>query len=243
MSSVPSVVKIYAKMSDSTLTGCSTKYLQKSCASGKAFSPRLVPVSSSGLLNAEGQAECQHANAPPRHVPGRVVIVHRIAPQLPSQDCGQCRHHQGRLPPQNLQTAERGGVRREALRPQDRTRQSNKARSPPTISILKALPFLVPRHFLWVRISSLSKGEGSDLQIWSAGACSRFRIGDDLQGTKRRQAAALQKVTGFIVERPLRAVQPPIPDYPQKTSRNPFSSMSSYFPRIYHQFPQNIISH
>ena len=79
---------------------------------------------------------------------------------------------------------------------------------------------MVPRHFLWVRMSSLSKGEGSELQIWSAGACSRFRIGDDLQGTKRRQAAALQKVTGFIVERPLRAVQPPIPDYPQKTSRN-----------------------
>ena len=65
----------------------------------KAFSPRLVPVSSSGLLKAEGQAECQHANAPPRQVPGRVVIVHRIAPRLPSQRCGQCRHHQGGLAP------------------------------------------------------------------------------------------------------------------------------------------------
>jgi hypothetical protein len=28
----------------------------------------------------EGQAERQHANAPPRQVPGRVVIVPRIAP-------------------------------------------------------------------------------------------------------------------------------------------------------------------
>ncbi len=47
----------------------------------------------------EGQAECQHANAPPRQVPGRVVIAHRIAPRLPSQHCGQCRHHQGGLTP------------------------------------------------------------------------------------------------------------------------------------------------
>ena len=48
-------------------------------------------------LSAVGPAkvECQHANAPPRQVPGRVVIVHRIAPRLPSQHCGQCRHHQG----------------------------------------------------------------------------------------------------------------------------------------------------
>ena len=44
----------------------------------------------------EGQAECQHANAPPRQVPGRAVIVPRIAPRLPSQHWGQCRHHQGR---------------------------------------------------------------------------------------------------------------------------------------------------
>ncbi len=48
----------------------------------------------SGLLKAESQAECQHANAPPRQVPGRVVIVARIAPRLPSQHWRQCRHHQ-----------------------------------------------------------------------------------------------------------------------------------------------------
>ena len=47
----------------------------------------------------EGQAECQHANAPPRQVPGSVVIVARIAPRLPSQHWRQCRHHQDRLPP------------------------------------------------------------------------------------------------------------------------------------------------
>jgi len=45
----------------------------------------------------EGQAECQHANAPPRQVPGRAVIVPKIAPRLPSQHWGQCRHHQGGL--------------------------------------------------------------------------------------------------------------------------------------------------
>ena len=62
---------------------------------------------SSGLLKAEGQAdlsavgpakvECQHANAPPRQVPGRAVIVPKIAPLPPPQHWGQCRHHQGEL--------------------------------------------------------------------------------------------------------------------------------------------------
>jgi hypothetical protein len=80
----------------STDTKQTPKYLLKSCASGKGISPRLVPVSSSGLLKAEGQAECQHANAPPRQVPGRVVIVARIAPHQPSQHWRKCRHHQGR---------------------------------------------------------------------------------------------------------------------------------------------------
>jgi hypothetical protein len=49
------------------------------------------------LTKAEGPAkeECQHANAPPRQMPGRAAIVHRIAPRLPSQHGSQCRHHQG----------------------------------------------------------------------------------------------------------------------------------------------------
>jgi hypothetical protein len=45
------------------------KYLLKSCASGKAIFPAAR---------------------------SRVVIAHRIAPRLPSQHCGQCRHHQSR---------------------------------------------------------------------------------------------------------------------------------------------------
>jgi hypothetical protein len=48
-----------------------------------AFSPLCIPVSSSGLRENEGQAKCQHANAPPRQVPGRVVIVTGIAPNRP----------------------------------------------------------------------------------------------------------------------------------------------------------------
>ena len=36
---------------------------------------------------------------PPRQVPGRAVIVPEIAPRLPSQHWGQCRHHQVVCPP------------------------------------------------------------------------------------------------------------------------------------------------
>ena len=39
-------------------------------------------------------AECQHTNAPPRQMPGRVVIGPSVAPRPPSQHCGQRRHHQ-----------------------------------------------------------------------------------------------------------------------------------------------------
>jgi ribosomal protein L28 len=35
--------------------------------------------------------------------------------------------------------------------------------------------------------------------IWSAGACSRFRIAHEVRQAERRQAAALQKITGFIL--------------------------------------------
>jgi len=46
---------------------------------------------------ASAKVECQHANASPRQVPGHVVIVHRIAPRLPSQHGIHRHHHQGSL--------------------------------------------------------------------------------------------------------------------------------------------------
>ena len=54
---------------------------------GKRLSKGLAEIT-------KGQAKCQHANTPPRQVPGRVVFVPGIALRLPSQPCGQCRHHQ-----------------------------------------------------------------------------------------------------------------------------------------------------
>jgi len=57
---------------------------------GKRLSKGLAEIT-------KGQAKCQHANAPPRLVPGRILIVPRIAPWHPSQHWCQCRHHQGGL--------------------------------------------------------------------------------------------------------------------------------------------------
>jgi hypothetical protein len=42
------------------------------------------------------KAECQHANAPPRQVPGRVVSGTRITPRLPSHTIRQMRNFRGR---------------------------------------------------------------------------------------------------------------------------------------------------
>ena len=64
----------------------------------RGISPYAFPCCHPACSRHEGQAECQHANAPPRQVPGRVVIDPSIAPRLPSQHWGQCRHHQDYLP-------------------------------------------------------------------------------------------------------------------------------------------------
>ena len=69
------------------------------CRPPKTFPPTRSRGCHPACCKHEGQAECQHANAPPRQVPGRVVIGPSIAPRLPSQHCGQCRHHQGQASP------------------------------------------------------------------------------------------------------------------------------------------------
>ena len=64
-----------------------------------------------------------------------------------------------------------------------------------------------------MRLRALSEYRGWPLIIWSAGACSRFRIGHDPHRAKRRQAAALHKVTGSISDG--------TPYHYKKKSRNP----------------------
>ncbi len=79
----------------STATSTNQESPQSSCLK-RGFPRGSFPCRHPACSRQEGQAECQHANAPPRRVPGRAVIVPKIAPRLPSQHWRQCRHQQER---------------------------------------------------------------------------------------------------------------------------------------------------